>query len=189
QLVVKFCRGNALMPYLTSTYSFKYKPIFMVRHPFAVVASQLKHGGWKNVTSHFVIPNTPYNEYYKQHEDFLNNLNTEVEVLMATWCITNQIPLSHSKNNINWITITYEELLIQPEITVERILKEWHISYDISKINFKQQSFTTVAGSPESSIERLYYWKNSFTPEQIDSMTHVLNYFRVELYDSNPEPL
>src|SRR5690606_852588 len=50
QLVVKFCRGNALMPYLTSTYSFKYKPIFMVRHPFAVVASQMKHGGWKNVT-------------------------------------------------------------------------------------------------------------------------------------------
>lgn len=161
----------------------------MVRHPFAVVASQLKHGGWKKTKSHFVIPNGLYYEHYKQHELFLNSLNTEIEILVATWCLTNQVPLSHLKNNINWITITYEELLLQPEITVERILKEWQMTSDISKINFKRQSFTSIAGSPTDTKKRLHYWEGSFNPEQIDSMTRVLKYFEVTLYDSNPEPL
>lgn len=189
QFIIKFCRGNALLPYLTSNYNFRYKPILMIRHPFAVVASQLKQGGWEKTKEQFEIPDTPYNSHYIEHKDFLDSLKTKHEVLIATWCITNQIPLSHPKNNKAWITITYEELLIQPEITINRILKEWQISYDISKIDFKSQSSTTVSGSPELISERLHYWKESFSTAEIDSMIRILNYFGVVLYTIAPEPV
>lgn len=189
QFIIKFCRGNALLPYLTNQFNFKYKPILMVRHPFAVVASQLKHGGWKNTSTHFEIPNLLYNNHYKDHDVFLNSLQTKVETLTATWCLTNQIPLGHPKNNKAWITITYEELLVYPEATIKRVLEQWQLPYDMSKINFKQQSSTTVAGSPETISERLQYWKKSFSQEEIDAMIRVLNYFEVKLYDRNPEPL
>lgn len=50
QLLIKFVRGNALLPWITKQYNLIHKPIYLVRHPFAVAQSQLKHGAWKSVT-------------------------------------------------------------------------------------------------------------------------------------------
>jgi hypothetical protein len=45
RMIVKFCRAHALLPWLTRNFQFNYAPIFLVRRPFAVVASQLNYGG------------------------------------------------------------------------------------------------------------------------------------------------
>jgi hypothetical protein len=38
KLIVKICRGNALLPWIVNQYNFKYKPIYLIRNPFAVVS-------------------------------------------------------------------------------------------------------------------------------------------------------
>lgn len=187
-VLIKFCRGNMLLPYLTNKYDFIYKPIYLIRHPFAVVSSQLKHGGWNHLYGGFNIPNAPYNEIYKQHETFLTSLKTKEEALTATWCITNLVPLTHIKNNIDWITINYESLLVNPEAVLNRILTGWAINYDLSNINFNKKSFTTRSGSPVSGKAQLEYWKENLTIKQIDRMESVLQYFEVEAYTRSPEP-
>lgn len=187
-VLIKFCRGNMLLPYLTNNYQFAYKPVYLIRHPFAVVSSQLKHGGWKHPYKGFGIPKTPFNQIYNQHKPFLASLKTKEEALTATWCITNQVPLNHKKNNIDWITINYETLLLRPEAVLKRVLFEWDIEYNLNNINFKKKSFTTRSGSPISGKEQLAYWKNNLTPEQIDRMEAVLQYFNIKAYTRNPEP-
>ncbi|MGZ8223842.1 MAG: hypothetical protein ACXW0H_01895, partial [Methylobacter sp.] len=60
-LIVKFCRANALIPWLTKQFSFHHAPVYMIRHPFSVVASQLEWGAWDDAFTGFHIPDSPHN--------------------------------------------------------------------------------------------------------------------------------
>ncbi|MCP4972021.1 MAG: hypothetical protein GY932_15700 [Arcobacter sp.] len=177
------------MPYLTKNYNFTYKPIYMIRHPFAVVSSQLSYGAWDFEFRKYEIPNVPFNEIYKIHKDFLSSLKTKEEALTATWCISNQITLHNSNNNINWITMNYEELLINPKDSINRILNEWNIDYDINNIEFHKKSTTAISGSPISGKDQIKYWQKNLDKNQIARMKDVLIYFNLKEYSEKPEPL
>lgn len=188
-LLVKFCRGNQLLPWMTNRFDFKYKPVFMVRHPFAVVASQMKQGGWDYSFDSFDIPNGPYNHVYLEHEEFLSQIKTKEQALVATWCMCNQVPLNHKNNNKNWITLNYEEFLLRPKDSILRVFKEWNLnSANIDDLNFSKPSKTTVKGSPISGRAQIENWMKSFSKIQIVEMERVLDYFGVEAYSSNPFP-
>lgn len=189
QLLVKFCRGNALLPWLTNQFNFKYKPIYLIRHPFAVVSSQLKQGGWDCSFQGFQIPKTPYNEIYSKHSEYLKSLRHKEEALTATWCITNQIPLQNKRNNQCWLTLNYEELLLNPKKSLERILDEWEIDYNLEKLDFIKASKTTIKGSPIKGISQLEFWKHSLNKEQIARMNDVLNYFQINAYSIDTYPI
>ncbi|MCR8666373.1 sulfotransferase domain-containing protein [Aestuariibaculum sp. M13] len=188
-LLFKICRGSALLPWLCNNFQFNYKPIYLLRHPFAVVSSQLRHGAWNYDYSEFKLPNTPYNTIYKTHESYLKSLKTKEENLVAMWCISNMIPLSSPNNNKKWITLTYEDLVLNPEKSIKRILNAWDVKYNLNSINFKQNSFTTKADSPLETTKRLSHWKTHLSPEQLQNMGKVLEYFKITLYtSSNPLP-
>lgn len=191
---VKFCRANQLLPWLTSQFQFKYVPIYLVRHPCAVVASQLKQGGWDYVKNNFIIPyDKSYSEFYTKHEDFLKRINSKVQVLAASWCLCNYIPLNHPENNKKWITISYESLIMNGEEQLKRIEKRWGISLPKSSYEkLYKASTTTVKGSPILAFDRtsqLEYWKKQLSEYHIMEIMEVLAYFQVDLYSKNPLPL
>lgn len=192
QLLIKFCRANQLLPWLTKEFHFNRPPIYLVRHPCAVVASQLKQGGWSHVKPNFEIPNGRYNSFYSDHTDFLRAIDTIEMRLAATWCLCNQVPLSHSGNNKRWLTITYESLLLNIEEQLNRIEKRWGIKFPQSVYDkVGAASTTTVVGSPirEGRVsEQLSYWKNQLTSKQIDNILRVMDYFHVDLYNSEELP-
>jgi len=188
QLLIKFCRANQLLPWLTRAFDFKYAPIYIIRHPCAVIASQLKQGGWDHVSDKFHIPyDKPYPEFYSQHEDFLKKINSKIKVLAATWCLCNSVPLKHPKNNNNWITITYESLILEGEKQLKRIEKRWGIKIpETSYQKLQEPSATTVKGSPilERNGSQLEYWKKQLSEQDIAEIMSVLNYFKIDLYNS-----
>ncbi len=42
QVVVKFCRANLLLPWFVTRFKFRYKPIFLIRHPIPTCLSIIK---------------------------------------------------------------------------------------------------------------------------------------------------
>ena len=168
-------------------FQFQYLPIYLVRHPFAVISSQLKQGGWSNASTSFHIPNTPYNSIYTSHEKFLSSLTSKEEVLLATWCITNKEVLDNPKNDQSWITITYEELLLHPEEVINTIFKRWNRSIPEKLLSqLKLQSSTTIDGSDvRNSKGQLASWQKYFNEKQIDKLQRVLDYFEITLYSKN----
>lgn len=184
-LLFKICRGNALLPWLTNNYSFNFKPIFLIRHPFAVVSSQLSHGAWDYPFVNYHIPDTPYNDNYKRHSAFLKTIKTKEEALVAEWCLANSEPLSHKDNNKKWLTINYEEFVLNPEKTLIRILTSWEINYDLSLIDYKKNSSTTKDDSPDIIIDRLSSWQNKLNKNQLENMGNVLDYFEIDIYSKN----
>lgn len=186
RMIVKFVRANAMIPWLTRTFDFKYTPIHLVRHPFAVVASQLNYGSWDYEFDGFKIPNTPYNDIYLKHAGFLSKIETKEEALVATWCITNMIPLTNTRNNVDWLTIFYEDLIVDPEREMNRIFSRWNLSVpDTVYEMMRKASSTTKDATFELSIdEQLSKWKTVFSTEQLQKMQDVLNYFDVKVYSA-----
>ncbi|NBC04973.1 MAG: hypothetical protein GVY20_14910 [Bacteroidetes bacterium] len=184
-LLFKFCRGNALLPWLVEHFEFHYLPIYFVRHPFAVVSSQLRHGAWSHLNRTFEVPNTPFNTHYKKHEDFLKTISSNEEILVAKWCLSNLSTLNHHNNNKKWICIIYEDFVHDPKVQLERVLKSWSTDYDLSKLNFQRDSRTTHRDSPRSGQDKISSWKNIFDASQIDRMGRVLDYFNSKLYIKN----
>ncbi len=187
KLIVKFVRANALLPWLTNEFNFKYDPIFLIRHPFSVVASQLKSESWGYEFTGFQIPDCPYNEHYRIHEKFLSSLKTKEEALVASWCLTNKIPLRSKHNNKKWITIYYENLLQYPDREMKKIFERWNIDMPADLMNnIKNASSTTLEATFQKNIEhQLYKWKSFFNDEQLRNMQKVLEYFEISEYDSS----
>ena len=188
QLLIKFCRGNQLLPWLTNHFHFKFKPIYVIRHPFAVVASQLKQGGWDYKFERFHIPQGPNNEIYQEHKEFLSSIKSKEEALTATWCLCNSVPLRHKMNNNNWPTLNYEEIVLNPQKSMDRILTEWGLKADTKMLNFEKPSRTALAGSSALGKDKIESWLKVFDARQIKKMVMVLDYFSIEEYTSNPYP-
>jgi hypothetical protein len=192
RLIVKFCHAHALLPWLTLNFNFKYAPIFLVRHPFAVVASQLERIGRKPGFSGYGLPVCPFNEHYLKHGKFLTQIRTQVEALVANWCLTNLVPLRNARNNEDWITVYYEHLLTNPQKEIQRIFDRWrlpvpeHIYAEIGKPSRTTRDATFRKGADK----QLAKWRASFDDSQLEKMMAVLEYFSVERYgmDVLPKP-
>ncbi|HET6724735.1 MAG TPA: hypothetical protein VFH85_01865 [Gammaproteobacteria bacterium] len=188
RMVVKFCFGPALLPWLTRQFSFRYTPLYLVRHPFAVVASQLRWWTW--VFSGFEVPNGRFANHYKQHKAFLSQLHSPEEALVAEWCLTNLAPLRSKRNNRDWITIHYEHLLNRPRDVLQRIFDAWNEPLPAVLLDSlaTPSAMTTETSFKNSAARQMTKWKRTFTMEQVGRMMAVLEYFGVEHYGRDTMP-
>jgi hypothetical protein len=190
RLIIKFCHAHALLPWLTRNFNFKHAPIFLIRHPFAVVASQLKCIGWKPDFPGYRIPDCPFNEYYLAHEEFLLGIRTQEEALVATWCLTNLVQLRNARNDKNWITVYYEHLLANPQREIHRIFDRWRLPIpdDIFSRVGKPSEKTMEASFEQGKAKQLAKWKSFFNEGQLKKMMAVLDHFGVEQYGMDVFP-
>ena len=190
RLLVKFIHANALLPWLTRAFSFRYAPIHLVRHPFAVVASQVKHGNWDYDFVRFPLPDGPYSEYYTRHAAFLAGLTTREEMLTAAWCFSNLVPLQSARRDEDWITIHYEHLLLDPEADINRVFKRWGLPVPEGALDeIRTPSASAKETTFQDSVEKqLAKWTSVFSPDQLRRMAAVLNYFEVAHYDQGLYP-
>ncbi len=186
--VIKFCRGSMLLPYLVKNFKFDLLPVYMVRHPFGVVASQLKHGSWSHTDEKFSLPQTHYNEVFKIHQEYLESLTSKAELLTAYWCITNSVVLKHPENNRKWITIYYEHLVTSPEKVLEEIFQRWNIETDLKNLDIEKRSKTALSESKIEPEIQISSWRNFFSELEIDKMQAVLKYFEIFKYSRDIYP-
>ncbi|HET7586537.1 MAG TPA: sulfotransferase [Gammaproteobacteria bacterium] len=190
RMILKFCFANALLPWLTRQFNFKYTPICLVRHPFAIAASKLNLLGWDQPFDGYRIPDGPFKERYLEHEAFFSGIRTQAEALVANWCMAALVPLRNNRNNQDWITVYYENLLTDPENELRRIFDRWQLPVP--------DKLYTRAGRPSSTTQnptftddkhkQLAKWQSLFDKDQIARMMSVLEYFNVEEYGSDVYP-
>lgn len=191
KMVVKFCHAVALLPWLTRAFNFHFEPIYLVRHPFAVVASQMQWHAWDDESFRFSIPSGPFCERYSEHAEFLRGLRTKAEVLLANWCLANQVPLSSARNNQSWVTVYYEHLLTDPRKEIDRIFGRWclpvpeNIFSQIGKPSQTTKRATFLAGAEK----QLSKWQSFFTESDIEKMLAILKYFGIKQYGEGVYPI
>jgi hypothetical protein len=190
QIIIKFVKGSAILPWLTKKFDLKYEPIYFIRHPFATVSSQLRHGAWGYEYNGFSIPDCAHAEIYHRHEEFLSTLNTKEEELVALWAISNKVPLKSERNNNDWITVTYENTLMKPKATLDRISNRWNKK--IPKSSHKKVRKPSITSKETGKIYKselqIGKWRRNLEKEQIERMNRVLNYFGIKEYNERLMP-
>lgn len=186
--IFKLCYGNLLLEWLTN--EFDINPILLVRHPCAVVASQLKHPGWGK-TINYNIPDFRYNEVYKQYEDILKTITTVEENYAATWCITMMYSLQSPANDKKWITVAYENLYENYEYEIERIFRRLglKIPEDIySKKHILSQTTDTSSANLIANKKQLSKWQKILSPSQQSNVMRIVEAFGIDCYNLDIRP-
>lgn len=191
RLIVKFVRGHLLLPWLVERFPMP-KPVFLVRHPCAVVASMIKHGAWKG---HPIPPPQPaahrHDELVRHYHDIAGAIQTEEEYLAYIWCSTHAYLLKHPLNDKAWTTITYEELLLNTEATLKKVFASWGMQVPPEALEIsKRPSRTTRPGSPTAEpMDQLSHWRSKLDQGQKDRILRMLQRFDLDLYGADPLPL
>jgi len=177
--ILKFIRANLLMPWLVNNFNVR-TPIYLIRNPYAVVASRLKHAGWglnksNQISEGIVIPNFRYyNEFYYKYKDCFSKITRLEELLTLQWIMENEYVVNHPMNNKKWITISYEELLIYPEKTMEKIKKRLKLKIDpIDEKEFKKRSYSDLDNGHELN-SKILKWKSDLNNYQIELISNIL---------------
>lgn len=184
RMIIKFVRANAMIPWLLKKFDFELTPLFLLRHPFAIAASQMKEGSWDYEFEEYIIPNMPYNEIYKDHQRFLSTLKTKSEDIVATWCINNKVVLDEGRNGQDWITLYYESLLLNPSQEIERIFDHWNMPVPEGIMEqIREPSSTAQETTFREDIKaQLSKWRQFFDQAEISRMQRVLDYFEIDIY-------
>lgn len=190
--IFKFCYGNMLLPWVVN--NFEVNPILLLRHPCAVVSSQMKHGYWKGVEKGnlvYDIPEFPYNEYYLQYQDVVKHVRTFEEHLAATWAFTMANTVSSPDNNKKWITLSYESLYNNFEDEIQRVFKR--LNLDIPQKIYDGKLRASIMAKKHSldyiqTGNQLLHWKNNLSATQVKNILGIVKEFGITFYDESVEP-
>lgn len=198
RILAKFIRANRLLPWIAN--NFRVRKIYLIlRHPCAVVESQLRTG----IRGHYLSRDDelqrdvvlqhalqiPSVRNDKQLLEMLKSLSGRVETLAAVWCLDNYIPLSYPRPH-PWHLVVYEELARKGEEVLEDIfgaIGEEVPSEAYARLRMpssttkKDESFI---GNPDQSLE----WKQVLSEDQIDRIVEIVRSFDLEVLGRTPEP-
>lgn len=191
--IFKFCHGNMLLEWFTE--HFDVNPILLVRHPCAVVASQLKHHGWEHLKSGkeatYYIPDFRHNETYFLYEDVLKTVKTVEENLAATWCLTMVDSLKNKANDVKWITLAYENLYTNFEYEMDRVFGRLGIEIPSAVYERNRKiSVSTLQYSKDYLLsgKQLSSWKDHLSLKQQQNIMGIVQAFGIDHYTLDPAP-
>jgi hypothetical protein len=179
RMIVKFVRANRLLPWICRTFELP-SPILLIRHPCAVIASQLNYG-WGNAER----PELPsYLASFPSFQSALAQVTGVEEYLAASWALDQLPPLLQPPPH-PWTLITYEELLIHPEQTLAKIFQSWNLDVDIDLALSKLSKPSRVVS--KSGISGINGWKKQLTNQQIERILSTVNSFGLTFYSQQDE--
>lgn len=186
QMLIKFIKGNALLPWLTKNFDFSHKPILLLRHPVAVALSQIKAFP-QDWDIDEIIKNQSYPDLYLKHRDFFCSLETQLERQVAVWCLHNCEVINHVERNNRWITIYYEHLVLDPIPTLKSLFNDLSLQMPAQiQEQLKKRSQTDFKNDLlENPMDQISKWESLLNPEEKGRVQEVLDYFKIDVYRSN----
>lgn len=185
--IIKFSRATRLLRWMTEKFPTK-PPILIIRHPCAVVASKILHGGWKNYKLKWGY-DSRFIEAYPWVIDILRDIKTEEEVCAATWCMDYFAALSTPKPH-PWILVSYEKLVNQGESELQRIFNalDMYLPEDAVK-QLKVPSWSARKECPIITGEDLLAdYKKFLSKNKIKRILDLVSLFGLNFYGEDLEP-
>jgi hypothetical protein len=203
KIIVKSINMNRMLPWIAKRFDLRCI-FFIIRHPCAVIASQLKTGFCGYFPS-----SPPYFDVYPTKEIILDEaskinqldynlinklkkLDKIEEILAAAWCLDNYIPLSQPQP-YPWKLVFYEKLVKEGEKEI-KLLFESIGEKDIPKSAFRRlrkPSKVTIKEDQrfiKKPDQQLSKWKEYLSEKQINKILEIVSYFNLDLYNGQGIP-
>jgi hypothetical protein len=192
KLIVKFIRVNRLLPWLSEKFNVRHI-ILLIRHPCAVIASQLRSGyyGYNDIfLGHDICPKKEKIVREAQNIDCIDGniikkierIETPEEVLATLWCLDNYVPLTSPQKN-RWLLVPYEKLMIEKTISINHIIDMCGILSSKKNVEcITKPSRTASSDLITANIQQLSKWKNNLSNDQITKVLNMVSAFGLDFY-------
>lgn len=193
QILVKYVRGNSLLPFMLDNWCFSHAPILLMRHPLDVVTSQVRAFGAKprDLDVHRMYPGHP--ELHVRWKD-IRHLEDPLERQLHMWCLLNAKLWEEMARDKRVIALHYHDLILDPERHLKAVLEQWKwvpkrpdpswsIDAFVSSLDLRATSDTDFKGDFLAN-QQDQLWKNlkRLTPEERTRYQRVLDTHSVTLY-------
>jgi hypothetical protein len=189
--ILKINQGHLLMHWLVK--NFDVSAVLLLRHPCAVVASQLKMDFFSSIELKIDkgFPDFRYNTVYKRYEHIYRKIRTIEAYLAFIWAIKVKSSIYHPDNNRRWITVAYESLLHDFENQISRIFS--YLGHTLPDKIIKMKTIPSKSTHPHSitSIEKgnqIDSWRSELNTNQISEILHIIDQFEIDIYNDSDEP-
>jgi hypothetical protein len=179
--IVKFIEANRMLPWLTERFPIR-PPVLLLRHPCAVVASQLSAAWVGDVEPH----DADLERDFPAVRSVLDSVETPVERRALRWAIDTLVPLSAPAPQ-PWTTVVYEQL-IRHEEALDPLFERWRIPKpeDVSK-RMRRLSSTTSLREGEGRAP-VTGWTAKLAPDEIRRVLDVTQTLGLDFYGEDPYP-
>ena len=183
--VVKFVHANLRLGWMCDRFALR-APALIVRHPCAVVASQLKMWQahcWRDEEREDFLTRWP------EFRSLLQGVETPVQKLAATWCMEQFAPLSLPRP---WPfrLVAYERLVREGPDELGRLLAAWDLSVPSGALTRLRVASTTT--QRDSHVLRggdpLAAWRQKLDASQVTQVLDVVAAFGLDFYNDSLEP-
>ncbi len=182
--IIKFVRANMMLGWLQE--NFNARIAFLIRHPVAVVSSQMRAAkGW-NISQRISV--------YRNDERLLSEINEATKTLLFTslddvksytlsWCIENHVALRQCRENGIHVC-HYEKLLSSPEEEWSYLLTALDLSIYPSEnlISRPSQQAWGKKAKDENLVRQYDSWLKAIEDEVKDKIQHVLDETGMDIY-------
>lgn len=189
--IIKFNFAQLLMHWFIKQYD--HPSLLLTRHPCAVVNSQINLKAYNNFLfdpTGKKFPDFRNSDFFNQHR-IVERLKSVEEQLAFLWAIQIKNSLYHKDNNKNWLTISYEKLLIDFEGEIDRIFDfiGETIPDEVYK-NRRRPSKSSKNKSRENIVNgsQLDSWKRALSKQQISKILNIVESMEVDIYSEKLEP-
>ncbi|WP_158611360.1 sulfotransferase [Mangrovimonas spongiae] len=194
-VVTKFVRANMCLPWIVEQFpELSYKPVFLLRHPIAVALSRLKTFNRLDLESireplkgadYYTIPECLNNDRYIEHASFIKGLQTRLEIEVALWCLNNMMVINHPNKTL-WVTVCYEDLVVAPQATFEKLLQAMGVKVPTSILNsipYRRASSSNYHGNlKQDPLAQLSNFLKLLSKEELTRIQTIFDYFELKIY-------
>jgi hypothetical protein len=195
KLVVKFCRAGRLLHWLLRRFEV-LGTVLIIRHPCAVLASQLGHGGWApdqlahDIDSEEAVGQMP-DEVWDRFGKVLGNISTRLEMMTARWCLDYYIPLiEYADYGHPWVLTPYERLVLDGENEMKCILSTFgaEMTDGIRDQLTSASAYASNDLATDDKRKQLGKWRFRLSKQQIDQILGIVSAFGLDFYTRELEP-
>jgi hypothetical protein len=187
--ILKLVRSNLLFPWLTKNFpDFRY--IFLIRHPAAVVLSQLR-GNWTLSAQRLLSQPDLLQAYDLNKFDLFGWPAAGFLSNMIFWAVENEIALRHAQKS-GALIVYYENLCIEPQTEMKRIENYLGVTFPLAlRDNFDRSSWSSRRDIGSlSANDKISKWTAQITSEELANVEAVLRQCTLsEVYGPDPSPL
>lgn len=179
--IVKAVRANRLLPWICSRFEIR-PPVLLLRHPCAVVASQLERG-WTEAPPDPGTADHRLLAAFPDLEAVLARVRTPEEALAATWALDALVPLRHPGP---WQVVCFEHLVTRGEAGLRPLLDRWGVPAPAGLAERLGEWSRTAASRDRSRV--VAGWRDQLEPDQVRRILETVWALGVDLYGESPEP-
>lgn len=192
RIVVKSVRATRLLGWLHEAFP-EVRVVVLVRHPCAVVSSQMRHEHFPAVHEVPEFDREYVTNWLSDLRPWLDSLSSELEYRALTWALDQHAYLSLENNSPHCRHLYYERLVEGGWPVLARELSRLGVTSQdppgllLRRSSREAKSFS-VDHESASVEERLAVWKNRLSPLQIERVLSVVQRVGIRGYGSSLYP-